>query len=67
MAIWQVEVFDNPDDAAPVSRGFVEAESEEQAVEMVLDAMGHAKRADMNPVAKQLGAIPNGIVLWDHF
>jgi hypothetical protein len=66
MAVWQVEIYDNRDDPTSTKRGFVEAPSETEAIDLVTNAMGGALRADMSPVAKKLPTIPNGVVLWEN-
>lgn len=65
MAIWQVEIFENSDDKTPIKRGFVEAETDGQAANLVVKAMGYANSANLKPVTKKLPTIPQGLVLWD--
>lgn len=65
MAIWQVEIFDNPGDSTPSKRGYVEAATDSEATDKVIAAAGYAGKANLDPITKKLPTIPNGIVLWD--
>ncbi|QEH80844.1 hypothetical protein EIK56_23035 [Sphingomonas sp. C8-2] len=65
MAIWQVEIFNNPGDAVPSKRGFVEAATDGEAAEIVIREGGFVGKANLDPVVKKMPTIPEGIVLWD--
>ena len=67
MTIWQVEIFANVEDFLPVRRGFVVAETETDAVALVVSKLQDDNRAEFHIVSKKLHSIPTNVVLWDVF
>lgn len=66
MTVWRVEVYDNRDDSAPSRRGFVEADSEHDAVEAARKAMGEAARAALDVRVEKCAGLPRGCIVWEN-
>ncbi|MFZ1728036.1 MAG: hypothetical protein WBO29_16140 [Albidovulum sp.] len=64
MSLWKVELFENGEDAVPAKVGYLNADSEKSAVDVVVQTMGEANRADFKVVAKIASTLPPRQVLW---
>ncbi len=64
MPLWQIDTYDNRDDASPFRSGYVNADTESEALEAAKNAMGDASRADLTIKASSVASLPRDHVLW---
>jgi len=65
MAVWQIDIYENKDDATPSRRGYVEAATDSEASEVARNVMGDATRAELNLKTRRVSAIPSDRVVWE--
>jgi hypothetical protein len=64
MPIWGIDVYENINGKNPTRSGYVNVESETEAIEIAREAMGETNRADLIIRAEQARALPYGRVIW---
>ena len=65
MGTWLVDLYDNKDDAQPSRRGLVEAETEDEATQVIGNNMGDSQRAVVQRVIlKNVEPLKAGVVNW---
>ena len=68
MSLWRVEVFYDKAGEMPSRVGYVNANSESDAADIVAEVMGQSERADMgivDIVAKGVPSLPTRMVFWE--
>ncbi len=64
MPLWKIEVYENTKDADPAKTGYVNAATEDDAVNLATNAMGDSNRADIRVVEEVSSTLPPNRTFW---